>query len=363
MHIVGFNEGGYAVLGADDRIPSIIAIVEDGELTAESYAHMAKNGVTYDEYGVPAVFPDILVYAAMADSLGGFIPDDVIWIDPLPDPDPLPDYETIDYGDWSYFSGGDVMLNTKWSQSAPYNMYAPIESGDHCVAGCVPIAIAQIMTYNAYELGVQPTNLQPAVFCMNVDLQPIYWPGVLSVLPEKGSFKGSDSGSVNAMATARLIREIGRAVLTDYGASSSSTKSKYVEGFFAENGYQGVAYVRYKDYRVANMLNERKPVYIDGYDRTVDIGHAWVIDGKMLQRRTHYYKNTQGQTVHTEYGWRNLLHCNFGWGGFCDGYYIQDIFDLSQGPEELGDNDGGHDDNTRPRYYVDKKIITYSSVR
>ena len=35
-----------------------------------------------------------------------------------------------------------------------------------------------------------------------------------------------------------------------------------------------------------------------------------------------------------------LVHCNFGWGGMCDGYYQFSIFNLSGGPlfTECGDS-------------------------
>lgn len=48
-------------------------------------------------------------------------------------------------------------------------------------------------------------------------------------------------------------------------------------------------------------------------------GHAWVYDG--------YVSASSGGTT------SNLLHCNWGWGGYQDGYYISGAFNSDAGAE------------------------------
>ena len=40
------------------------------------------------------------------------------------------------------------LLTTAWHQDAPFNNHTPIINGEHAPAGCVPIAIAQVVNYH-----------------------------------------------------------------------------------------------------------------------------------------------------------------------------------------------------------------------
>lgn len=53
-----------------------------------------------------------------------------------------------------------------------------------------------------------------------------------------------------------------------------------------------------------------------------------------------------------------MVHCNFGWGGSNDGYYLEGIFDLRKGQIDVNDNEYF---GSRDRYYqASKQIITYT---
>jgi hypothetical protein len=41
-------------------------------------------------------------------------------------------------------------MDPTWNQGAPYNNFAPLIDGNRCVAGCGPIAMAQMINYNKY---------------------------------------------------------------------------------------------------------------------------------------------------------------------------------------------------------------------
>lgn len=59
----------------------------------------------------------------------------------------------------------------------------------------------------------------------------------------------------------------------------------------------------------------------------------------------------------------SYVHCNFGWGGDCDGYYVVDCFDFGKfGGPVIRDNDEKGYDNTRTDvvdYNYNTQIITY----
>ena len=58
------------------------------------------------------------------------------------------------------------------------------------------------------------------------------------------------------------------------------------------------------------------------------------------------------------YLYRNLVHCNWGWEGRCDGYYSFNVFDLRNGATI---QDGSNSSGTQNRYYnLDIQAITYN---
>ncbi len=91
-----------------------------------------------------------------------------------------------------------------------------------------------------------------------------------------------------------------------------------------------------------NMVcSEKKPFYVSGdapgYD---DGGHAWIIDG-WNEYTTQCWETTYGPNGKInperliEETYYCLLHCNYGWGGKCDGYYFDGLFDTTKA---LGSN-------------------------
>ncbi len=56
-----------------------------------------------------------------------------------------------------------------------------------------------------------------------------------------------------------------------------------------------------------------------------------------------------------------MLHCNYGWGGICDGYYTDGLFDTTQrrtgGQIDTGVGDYAYTGSSN--YTEDFKMITY----
>ena len=59
------------------------------------------------------------------------------------------------------------------------------------------------------------------------------------------------------------------------------------------------------------------------------IGHIWVIDGYADGIRYKQYEDyNTGEIVKTEKEVLPLVHCNWGWGGQGNGYYLFNVFDM-----------------------------------
>lgn len=80
-----------------------------------------------------------------------------------------------------------------------------------------------------------------------------------------------------------------------------------------------------------SALSLSKPIIICGWNSLRTVGHGWVIDGCKIFQVEHWIRYNYTSAPAEEYIEHtdnyNLLHCNYGWGGTCDGYYTSGIFD------------------------------------
>lgn len=137
------------------------------------------------------------------------------------------------------------LINTVWHQGYPFNGLCP----PNCAAGCVAIAMAQIMKYHEWPL----------------------------------AFNWSDMPNTTAtVATQTLIADIGSAVDMEYGKESKSNIIKAKTGFEIR-GYTAVRKA-HKSWEVEDeiFINHR-PVYMRGNQKEFMgfswDGHAWVCEG------------------------------------------------------------------------------------
>ena len=225
------------------------------------------------------------------------------------------------------------MVTTTWSQSPRYNNLCPYDDGasQHAVTGCVATAMAQVMKYWNYPVRgvgsysyVDPTyGLQSADFG-NTTYQWSLMPANLS--------SSTPANQINAVAT--LMYHCGVAVEMEYGVSGSGAVGIYpgsnppyacgnkafVDFFGYKSSATGVDKLYYTDAEwfdlIKDELDAARPVMYTGRDSTG--GHAFVCDG---------YNNS------------NYLHFNWGWGGYCDGYYP--VGSLNPSPGGTGGNPTG----------------------
>ena len=94
------------------------------------------------------------------------------------------------------------------------------------------------------------------------------------------------------------------------------------------------------------MLNVRGNLAVCRAIRSAYGSHAWVIDGYMERHERKIRVGSDGSRSIEKENVRSqqLVHCNWGWGGSCDGYYVSGAFNLKNGPTET---EPGDDDRNR----------------
>lgn len=213
------------------------------------------------------------------------------------------------------------LIETRWNQSSPYNNLCPSSS----VTGCVATAMAQVMKYHNFPShGIGFHSYIP-------ESHPEY--GTLSVDYYSTNYDwthmtntyGVSSTAEEQLAVATLMYSCGVSVNMDYSPSSSGAVTAFVaDALKLYFGYSSdVRHVSRSEYSDSDWiamlkadLNLNRPIQYHGNGSGG--GHSFVCDGY----RTDDY-----------------FHFNWGWGGYCDDYYVID--NLNPGPGGIGSGSNG----------------------
>ena len=179
-----------------------------------------------------------------------------------------------------------------WHQFAPYNEYFPVYNGEHCYAGCVPIAFAHIMKglrYPSYGYGSNTFHYQlgDEVRTATANFNHTY-----KYSSMKNGYQGYTSGWQDV---AQMVYDIAVAFQAKFSTSSTNVSyDQIIKGMVAQFNYNpNVQFLQKANYADATWremvyteLDEGRPVLYFGY-RTVlndgtqnaHVGHAFVMDG------------------------------------------------------------------------------------
>ena len=124
LYIVNFeNEAGYAILGADDRLEPVYAVVDEGSLTTEEFRYAVTVTPEQAEADGELVFPLQMVAQAAIGGVdtggggngivGGPITDIEHWWPEGQQP------VGIDYEPWETKEQSGILLKTRWNQTKP----------------------------------------------------------------------------------------------------------------------------------------------------------------------------------------------------------------------------------------------------
>ncbi|MDR1055109.1 MAG: C10 family peptidase [Prevotellaceae bacterium] len=188
------------------------------------------------------------------------------------------------------------MLTTTWEQEYPYNAQINYICGDErAPAGYVAIATGQILTYYKQQPINNPNAYNYELFC-NYTSVPSW-----------------DVQAVNEVA--RFIKDIGIDANMEYGCYVSGANSAYTVENVIKNKYGLGTSLLSPMYHPLDFLgafvNDRV-IYARGQDPNYG-GHAWVIDGG--------YGHGGDPAIHLS-PLNYSVHCNFGWNGISDGWFL-----------------------------------------
>lgn len=330
IYVVNYSgDAGFAIISADTRLVDVLAYSDYGNITD-----------TLDNPGVKLFMHGVYDYA---DYMLNYLPEkgDSVAVHGQVRPAQAQmisarTFTPPDYDDGYYYyeevtdeeSGWigyvkEPLVQVRWGQGIPFYNYAPVCSGTlHMPAGCVAVAIVEIMSYHKWPPVVYPTAI------LNWDI----------LASRKYATQFVDTNEVHMVAS--LFKEVGRLVNMNYNCGVSTAYSSDANtALNSELAYKTDGLVGYSPAQVRTNLNNNRPVYVAGQKKNSNVGHAWVVDGYKDQtytthRISRWYRYLGGDSPHeliatdtleTYVGTKNYVHCNWGWYGDNDGWFYDKI--------------------------------------
>lgn len=198
------------------------------------------------------------------------------------------------------------LLTSTWEQGWGYNKYCPQMNGEPVVVGCVATAMAQIIRYHQYpSRGFGYKSYGHVAYgqqAVNFDTTEYDY----TLMPDHIRWRSTDE---EIDMVSRLCRHCGISVNMNYQHAgytegSGAQTAKVVDGL-VHFGYTDAKLMTRTDVNdsiwistIRNEMAHLRPIEYAGH--SYDGGHAFVLDGFNDQNEAHF---------------------NWGWGGYCDGFY------------------------------------------
>ena len=348
IYLIDIPDGGCAIMGADKRLEPVYAIMDETKLSPEDLTTATTRTESADEEDIQTFVTGLINDAVEADIMGIPIIRDTTELIPNPLPHSEFWYDTVSY---NYVA---PLIETKWHQHEPFNNNYPYHNNNvKELAGCGVIAAAQLV-YNKRV--------------------PSIYNGIAFDWGLIGLYEYPEYPSISAdIAVANFVYTIANAVGANWNDSNNLgtyTTLPGIKNFFKYNGYSNANFYPYSLPAIKTMLNNHKPVIVNGDQSNGDDSHTWLIDGCETMKielwvREYIFPVPIVGDPYNEYIQdtinRNLLHCNYGWGGSCDGYYSSGIFDTRNYlPDYYIDYDAGDVRDAKPNNYnLNLSIMQY----
>lgn len=299
FYLVSFGDGnGSAILGADRRLPSVLAVLDETVLTPDDLTYSEEQEIETPQDFVLSCLVGSAISTMAIDPPSPDIPNP---FDPNPwtPMKPRPHTEVL----VSCNKRQEPLLKTRWGQGSPYNKYCL-----GCPAGCGPIAVGQFLTFWSLP---DPNVVGNQTFDWN--------------LIRMNSVGGFPTYRAEDEA-ARYVQTLGVCLKAKYTSTKTSVKMANVEGFLRGLVFPDGILTDYDAITAERMVFAGRPVIMSGQGSG---GHAWILDGwyRYEAKKCTWVGN---EMVSAEPIQDILTHCNFGWAGINDGYYSPWVFDTYQ---------------------------------
>lgn len=215
----------------------------------------------------------------------------------------------------------EPLVKALWGQASPYNLDCPNnDTNGQAVAGCVPIAMAEVMHYWKYP----KTGTSYKIYdCPNYGTIEVHFDESTydwANMPD--TINDSTSSDIEKEAIAKLVYDCGAASWAQYGNVKQGTGARLfissdspydnaqygLQSFFGyDSKMTAVARSAYSTNKWKMLLKSElkagRPILYSGTDSTKTLGHCFVVDG---------------------YDANGYFHVNWGWYGHYNGYFSLD---------------------------------------
>ena len=279
-YVFNNDAGGFVIIAGDDAVTPVLGYTSTGSFDAENLPDGLKDLLKSYERQI----------AALGDN-----------------------YVANQTATRAGFTGENLLNTAKWNQGNPFNKYTP----HNYVTGCVATAGAIVMKHHGYPAkGTGSHTYTWNGQDLTANFEHDYdW----ASMPDK--YTSGNDEAFNGVA--RLMSDLGVAVEMQYAkGGSGATMEALVTALKKYFGYSKYARLLAIADLGAEVWNDRLCAEIDA-DRPIlysavnsnEGGHSFVIDG---------YKDES-------------FSVNWGWGGYCDGFYRIGALNPETGGKPLGD--------------------------
>ena len=238
-----------------------------------------------------------------------------------------PDYE---FDNWKRHGGNNShILKTKWGQSSPpFNSCVQAVKGSNIGhAGCVTVQVGQILAFHKYTKQSSTPNLATIKRSWQLAKD---WDGKYDwdVLTKEVKPNDSSLEKVKIQVGA-LLYDIAEGCKAKYENDSTGItnyrRNKYLK---KKCGYKYNSTSNYSLKKIKKSIDAGCPVPITGSSKKGKTGHAFIVDGYSTLSCTATKKNSSEEPIQIM---DEFVHCNLGWKGDWDGYYLSGVFAIYRG--------------------------------
>ena len=263
-YVFNNDAGGFVIIAGDDAVTPVLGYTSTGSFDAENLPDGLKDLLKSYERQI----------AALGDN-----------------------YVANRTATRAAFTGEKLLKTAEWNQYAPFNKYTP----NNYVTGCVATAGAIVMKYHGYPAkGTGSHSYTWNGKTLTANFEHDYdW----ASMPAK--YDGTNDAAFDGVA--RLMADLGVAVEMQYAKNGSGAYiGNMISALQKYFGYSKLTYLASIDDMEAEAWNAKlrgeidanRPILYSASDASAG-GHSFIIDG---------YKDES-------------FSVNWGWGGYCNGFY------------------------------------------
>ena len=263
-YVFNNDAGGFVIIAGDDAVTPVLGYTSTGSFDAENLPDGLKDLLKSYERQI----------AALGDN-----------------------YVANRTATRTAFTGEKLLKTAEWNQYAPFNKYTP----NNYVTGCVATAGAIVMKHHGYPAkGTGSHSYTWNGKTLTANFEHDYdW----ASMPAK--YDGTNDAAFDGVA--RLMSDLGVAVEMQYAKNGSGAYiGDMISALQTYFGYSKLTYLASIDDMEAEVWNAKlrgeidanRPILYSASDASAG-GHSFIIDG---------YKDES-------------FSVNWGWGGYCNGFY------------------------------------------